>query len=94
VRVSVSSFHAVGRLVEGSDLLATVPRMLAMDILRERRALRTAQLPFELPRSPLELLTRASVEDDPTIAFVREHIVALTGTATSHVRRGSRGAPR
>ncbi len=87
VRVSVSSFHAVGRLVEGSDLLATVPRLLAMDVLRERRALRISELPFELPRSPLELLTRASVADDPTIAFVREHIVALAASAGPPARR-------
>ncbi len=87
VRVSVSSFHAVGRLVEGGPLLATVPRVLALDLVRERRALRIVELPFELPRSPLELLTRASVEDDPSVAYVRELVSRLCAEASERVSR-------
>lgn len=97
VRVSLSSFHAVGRLVEGSALLGTVPRVLALDLVKERRALRVAELPFELPGSPMELLTRASVEDDPSVRYVRELVVRLAEGASDRGGRGparASGAPR
>lgn len=78
VRVSVPTFQSIGALVEGSDLLATVPAMVARDILRLRPHLRTTALPLALTGTPMELLWRGAVEDDEAIRFIRERIVEVT----------------
>jgi LysR family transcriptional activator of mexEF-oprN operon len=79
VRVSVPSFHAVGVIVEGSPLLATVPAIVAREIVGARPRLRTAPLPFDLGSAPapLELLARSAVADDGAVAFVRSVILRL-----------------
>lgn len=90
VRCSVSSFHMLGPIIEGSALVATVPELVAREIRAARPALRTAKLPFALGGAPMELLTRSAVEDDPAIAFVRRHIVRI---AQEHAK-GPRAARR
>jgi LysR family transcriptional activator of mexEF-oprN operon len=74
VRVSVPSFHAVGALVAGSALVATVPARVAREIVRVRPELRASKLPFELPGTSMELLARAGVLDDPAVRFVHDRI--------------------
>jgi LysR family transcriptional activator of mexEF-oprN operon len=71
VRVSVPSFHNVGAVIEGSALIATVPESVASEIIALRPRLRTAPKPFALAGSPMELLWRSAVDDDPAIAFLR-----------------------
>ncbi len=77
VRVSVPTFHSIGALVEGSALLATVPAVVAREILALRPSLRTAALPLNLEGSPMELLWRSTVEDDEAIRFVRDMVVRV-----------------
>lgn len=77
VRVSVPSFQSIGGLVDGSDLLATVPAIVAREIRRLRPALRTTKLPFTPSGAPLELLWRKAVDDDDAIRFVRDRISRL-----------------
>lgn len=79
VRCSVPSFASVGAAVEGGDLLATVPRAIAEQILTLRPRLRVAPLPFPLRTSPIELLWPAAADDDPAAAFLRDRIAAIAG---------------
>lgn len=75
VRCSVSSFSNVGAIIEGTALVATVPRLVADQITRARPRLRTAALPFELARTPMELLWPAASDDDDPGRFLRDAIV-------------------
>lgn len=77
VRVSISSFHGVGALVEGSALVATVPRLVAEDVRSVRRRLAIAPLPFAAHATAPELLWRAASADDEAVAFVRAEIDRL-----------------
>lgn len=77
VRVSVSSFHIVGSVVEGSPLLATVPEAVARDLQRLHPKLQTTALPFALSGAFTELLWPAVADDDEAAAFVRRHITAI-----------------
>jgi LysR family transcriptional activator of mexEF-oprN operon len=86
VRVSVPSFHSVGSVVEGGPLVATIPRAVAEQIVRLRPRLAVAPIPFVLKGAAVELLWRASIEDDQAIKFLREVIVRVSktyGTETS-----------
>ena len=77
VRCSVSSFHSIGPLVDGTALVATVPAVVAADIVRMRPHLRTARKPFHLAGAGIELLWPASLDDDPAFAVLRRHIRAV-----------------
>lgn len=77
VRCSVSSFAHLGALLEGSDLLATVPEMVAAQIRATRPRLRTLPLPFPLRGSPVELLWPRATHDDPACKFLRQAIVLI-----------------
>ena len=86
VRLSLPSFHSVGAVVEGSALIATIPATVAAEIVALRPHLHISPLPFALGGAPMELLWRASQDDDPALAFLRQHIQSF---ATS---RGKRSA--
>ena len=77
VRVSVPSFQAIGAIVEGSALLATVPVIVADELTRRHPKLRTIALPFELAGAPTDLLWRSTLDDDPALRFVMEHIARI-----------------
>jgi LysR family transcriptional activator of mexEF-oprN operon len=96
VRVSVPSFQSIGALVEGSALLATVPAMVAAEVCAARPRLRTATLPFEMHRTPMEMLWRSALRDDGAVRFLRDHIARLSLAAARDADLGagrSRGAP-
>jgi LysR family transcriptional activator of mexEF-oprN operon len=78
VRVSVPTFQSIGALVDGSGLLATVPRMVAHGILAQHPHLRTTEVPLDLKGSDMELLWRGAVEDDAAIRFIRDSVVEVT----------------
>jgi LysR family transcriptional regulator, mexEF-oprN operon transcriptional activator len=82
VRVSVPTFHSVGALVEGTSLLATVPRMAARRILTERPRLKTAALPFDLRGGALEVIWRTALNDDGAVRFAIQHIEAIAKPLT------------
>lgn len=87
VRVSVPTFHAVGPIVDGTALIATVPAMVASEITALRPHLRATKVPDELELSgtPMELIWRTAVEDDEAVAFVRD-LVRRVATAAAPVR--------
>jgi LysR family transcriptional activator of mexEF-oprN operon len=91
VRLSVPSFTSIGAIVEGSALLATVPRLVAADIRRTRPALATRPVPFPLEGSAIELLGRAALDDDEVIQAFVAHIDAI---ATRTARQADGRAPR
>lgn len=77
VRVSVATFHNVGAIIEGTAMLATVPELVARELVRERRHLRTIALPFDHAGAPTELLWRRALDDDDAVSFVRGELVQL-----------------
>jgi LysR family transcriptional activator of mexEF-oprN operon len=83
VRVSVASFQSVGAIVEGTAMLATVPALVAREILRVRRGLRAIALPFALAGTATELLWRRALDDDDAVGFVRGHVVAVATEASA-----------
>jgi LysR family transcriptional activator of mexEF-oprN operon len=87
VRVSVPTFHAVGAIVDGSALIATVPALVAREITSQRPHLRAVAPPFALEGAPMELLWRGAVEDDEAVAFVRGLITRVAKAAEPHARR-------
>ncbi|MEZ4318223.1 MAG: LysR family transcriptional regulator [Myxococcota bacterium] len=79
VRISVPTFHAIGALLDGRSLVATVPRAVAREIRSVRPHLAAVQLPFELGTVPMEMVWRRAIDDDPAIAWVRAQVERLAG---------------
>jgi LysR family transcriptional regulator, mexEF-oprN operon transcriptional activator len=86
-RCSVSSFSNIASIVEGSALLATVPRLLAREAVERRPALAMAELPFRLAGAGTELLWPSTTDDDEACHFVRAAIVQAAGEMTGTTRR-------
>ena len=97
VRCSVASFASIGAIVDGSRLVATIPSVVAEQILAARPHLRTAQFPFPHTSGSIELLWPTALDVDPACRFVRDvigHLGKEGGTTKSLVRRpGARKAP-
>lgn len=72
VRCSVASFASIGDIIEGTDLLATVPEMLARQACERHEHLCMLPKPFSLRGAPMELLWSAALDDDPACAFFRK----------------------
>lgn len=86
VRISVPTFHAVGKVVSGTALLATLPVLVATQLLAEQPELAVLPLPFGFAGNGLELLSRASQADDPSVAWVIaqvERIAARVGAVVA-----------
>ncbi len=81
VRCSVASFHGIGAIVEGSSLVATVPAIVAMTLLKQHPHLRTAKLPLEFPNSGMEMLWPRALEGDEGFGFLRRVIEGLANAA-------------
>ncbi|RKH55542.1 LysR family transcriptional regulator [Corallococcus llansteffanensis] len=77
VRCSVASFSAIGAIVDGSELVATLPEIVAAQLLRQRPHLRSAPFPFEHPAGGLDLLWPAALDEDDACAFVRAAIIDI-----------------
>lgn len=94
-RCSVSSFAHVPALVEGSALLATVPRLVAEDAIRRRPALALRDLPFRPSGATTDMLWPAVAEDDEASRFLREQLVGVAAQLAKPVRaRKSAGLAR
>lgn len=77
IRCAVGSFGSIGAIVEGSRLVATVPVVVARQILRTRPHLRAAAIPFAHEPGALELLWPTALDADPACRFVRDALVAI-----------------
>jgi LysR family transcriptional regulator, mexEF-oprN operon transcriptional activator len=88
-RCSVSSFANIAAIVEGSALLATVPRLLAADAVSRRSVLGMADLPFEHGGASSDMLWPAAVDDDEACIFLRQCLVAVAAELDAPKRRRS-----
>lgn len=77
VRCSVASFSAIGAIVDGSQLVATLPEVFAAQLLRQRPHLRSAPFPFAHRAGGMDLLWPAALDDDDACAFVRAAIIDI-----------------
>lgn len=87
IRCAVSSFAGMGAILDDTDLIATVPEMVAMQILAIRPHLRTCPVPLPLRGSPIELLWPAATDDDEVGRFARGKIAALARALLPGARR-------
>jgi DNA-binding transcriptional LysR family regulator len=71
VRVSVPAFSYVGAVVEGSPLLATLPELVARQMLPRYPRLRALPVPLQLSGTSLEMLWLRLVDEDPVSRFAR-----------------------
>jgi LysR family transcriptional regulator, mexEF-oprN operon transcriptional activator len=78
-RCSVSSFSSVPAIVEGSALLATVPRLVAEDAVRRRPGLALRELPFRNRGANTDMLWLEATDDDDACRFLRERLVEVAG---------------
>jgi LysR family transcriptional activator of mexEF-oprN operon len=88
-RCSVASFANVAAIVEGSALLATVPRVVAKSAVSQRAALGFSELPFRLEGAMTELLWPSAADDDEACAFLRD----LIGEVVAAERTPRSGRP-
>ncbi|MDB4975329.1 MAG: LysR family transcriptional regulator [Myxococcaceae bacterium] len=82
VRVAVPAFGHVPEVVDGSNLIATVPYMFALHVLKTRPHLRLVRVPFALENANLELLWSRVTDNDAPSRFVRnavEEVAASLG---------------
>jgi len=77
VRCAVASFASIGAIVDGGRLVATIPIIVAREILRTRPHLRAAPIPFAHLEGSIELLWPTALDADPACRFVREAIIEL-----------------
>jgi LysR family transcriptional regulator, mexEF-oprN operon transcriptional activator len=92
-RCSVSSFANVPALVEGSALLATVPRLVAQEAVRHRPGLALRDLPFQPSFATTDLLWPAAAEDDDASRFLREQLLSVAATLSKPARRRKNAGP-
>jgi LysR family transcriptional activator of mexEF-oprN operon len=79
VRCSVPSFASIGAIVDGGRLVATIPSIVASQILMARPHLRMAKFPFPHTEGSVDLLWPTALDADPACRFVRDAIVRLVG---------------
>jgi LysR family transcriptional activator of mexEF-oprN operon len=77
VRCSVASFASIGAIVDGGRLVATVPLIVARQILLTRGHLRVVPIPFAHEPGTVELLWPKALDGDPACRFVREALVRI-----------------
>lgn len=82
VRCSVAGFGAIGAIVDGSRLVATVPEIVARAIHRQRPHLRLVPLPIEHPSGGMDLLWPIAVESDDASRFVRDCLARVVRQMT------------
>lgn len=81
VRCSVASFASIGAIVDGGRLVATIPSIVASQILEARPHLRVARFPFPHTAGSIDLLWPAALDVDPACRFVRDAMVRLADSA-------------
>ncbi|MEI9937357.1 MAG: LysR family transcriptional regulator [Pseudomonadota bacterium] len=77
VKCSVASFGAIGAIVDGGRLVATVPSVVAAKIVRIRPHLSVSPIPFAHEAGSIDLLWPTALDVDPACRFVRNAIVQI-----------------
>jgi len=80
VRCSIASFTNLGALIDGTAMLATVPDLVATQLLSTHPHLAKTAPPFEYAGAPLEMLWPSSLDDDEPCKFIRAEIAAIART--------------
>lgn len=93
VRCSLPSFSNLGAVIHDTPLIATVPAEVAEHARRAYPHLATAEKPFSLPGSPMELLWPAATEDDPALRFLRDAIERVSSRASTPSASARREPP-
>ena len=90
VRCSVASFGSIGAMVSGGRLVATVPVVVATQILRLRPHLRMSAIPFPQEPGSIDLLWPRALDVDPACRFVRDAIIRVADAGAMRSRRRAR----
>ena len=86
VRLTVPHFMSVGYILQRTDLIATVPERLALQ-LAAPFSLSLRALPSTLPAAPIHLLWHARVQQDEGNRWLRGVVVDLFADSTMQTRR-------
>ena len=79
VRCAVATFSAVGAIVDGSSLVATLPAIVARQLVAQHPHLAVARFPLPQVDGGMDLLWPAALDDDDANRFMRDTIVELAG---------------
>ncbi len=94
VRCSVASFSSIGAIVDGGRLVATVPTIVAAQIVRLRPHLRMAPIPFSAEQGDIDLLWPTALDGDPACQFLRGAIFRVADARRGRwTRPPAAGAP-
>ena len=86
VRCSVATFNAVGAIVDRGALVATVPSIVAYQLVARRPHLRLARFPLSQQEGGMDLLWPTALDNDDGCRFVRTAIIELAASATQKWR--------
>jgi len=89
VRCSVASFASVGAIVDGGRLVATLPIVVAAQILRVRPHLRMSPIPFAHEPGSIDLLWPRALDVDPATRLIRDAIVQIAEASPLGAPRSS-----
>ncbi|WP_174990105.1 LysR family transcriptional regulator [Pandoraea aquatica] len=78
VHLRIPSYLGIGEILTSSDLLATVPRLLA-DVLQRRNALRVLPMPVSLPSFTIMQYWHARFHQNPACRWIRQSVAELFG---------------
>jgi len=87
VRCSVESFSSIGAIVDGGRLVATIPVIIAPQILQLRPHLRVSSIPFPHEPGSIDLLWPRALDVDPACHFLREAIIRIVDGRNKHSRK-------
>jgi LysR family transcriptional activator of mexEF-oprN operon len=77
VRCAVANFNAVGAIVDGSALVATLPSIVASQVVTRRPHLRIARFPLSRAENGMDLLWPTALDGDDGCQFLRTAIIEL-----------------
>ncbi|MGF6298872.1 DNA-binding transcriptional LysR family regulator [Paraburkholderia sp. WC7.3d] len=86
VRLTVPHFMSVGYILQRTDLIATVPERLALE-LATPFSLSLSALPMTLPAAPIHLLWHERVHQDEGNRWLREVVIDLFADTAASGRR-------
>lgn len=86
VRLTVPHFMSVGHILQRTDLIATVPERLALQLVAPF-SLNMCALPVTLPAAPIHLLWHARVHQDEGNQWLRDMVIDLFADSPTRTRK-------